>query len=846
MGQVVEMGSVLKRTLKSLCCSNGWSYAVFWGFDQRNSMLLTLEDAYYEEEMAAALVDNMLLQFHMMGEGIIGQVAFTGKHKWMFSDVHCGEWNAIGSIGTQVLFQDDSDIRYQFSSGIQTIAVISLESRGVVQFGSTQKISESSEFLNQTKGLLQEMENLDGINQLESTPVPSYDLSTVFASLISSANSSNANLTPVRCDNSRELIGSPCSLANLTQSSTFISEIDHRRITPLHTDSSNLCNQLQTAYKEAKVTITPCISTWSNEGSILTSFEQPFPSESVVQNSPNMYSTKANTPVQNFQDSTFSSMYSVEGLVDMEKSTPVRSGKMNDNQYSAQSFFGTECELSEIATNLHRFPDDLFKLDDFATNLSSSYAVDDLSQWFTASPDHSINQMVTTLNNNLLPSTGATSVSSGMVEGEFSTEIPIKHPSNSMQSSISDAFMSDGLEKFGVVQGMENDLFDDLGVEFGFGRAGECWEDYMKPVTSNDQSAINTGISECITQLDVGSTAGPRKGLFSELGLEELLSGLSSSSSITRCNNLEDQFSTTKRRKMEGSSSNSNQVQLTKPVYNQEINNLVCKKDVLLKSQVGLWIDDIYGINADNVAVAATPQKPEKPTKVSKKRARPGESTRPRPKDRQQIQDRLKELRGIIPNGVKCSIDSLLDLTIKHMLFLQSITKNADKLKEAEEPKLIGRENGVVLKDNSTGGHNNGGGVTWAYEVGGQTMVCPIIVEDLNPPGQMLIEMLCEDRGFFLEIADIIKGFGLNIWKGVMEIREDKIWARFIVEANRHVTRMDIFWSLVQLLQQTATSGTDSTHQPNNDIDSRIPPLDSYQQHMLHTQLPISVAETLQ
>lgn len=42
--------------------------------------------------------------------------------------------------------------------------------------------------------------------------------------------------------------------------------------------------------------------------------------------------------------------------------------------------------------------------------------------------------------------------------------------------------------------------------------------------------------------------------------------------------------------------------------------------------------------------------------------------------------------------------------------------------------------------------------------------------------------MLCEHRGFFLEIADIIRGLGLTILKGVMEVRNDKIWARFAVE----------------------------------------------------------------
>lgn len=45
-----------------------------------------------------------------------------------------------------------------------------------------------------------------------------------------------------------------------------------------------------------------------------------------------------------------------------------------------------------------------------------------------------------------------------------------------------------------------------------------------------------------------------------------------------------------------------------------------------------------------------------------------------------------------------------------------------------------------------------------------------------------LQQMLCEERGLFLEIADIIRGLGLTILKGVMETREDKIWARFAVE----------------------------------------------------------------
>lgn len=50
--------------------------------------------------------------------------------------------------------------------------------------------------------------------------------------------------------------------------------------------------------------------------------------------------------------------------------------------------------------------------------------------------------------------------------------------------------------------------------------------------------------------------------------------------------------------------------------------------------------------------------------------------------------------------------------------------------------QIIGKEGGLVLNDNFDGG------ATWAFEVGSQSMVCPIIVEDLNPPRQMLVEVV--------------------------------------------------------------------------------------------------------
>jgi hypothetical protein len=53
--------------------------------------------------------------------------------------------------------------------------------------------------------------------------------------------------------------------------------------------------------------------------------------------------------------------------------------------------------------------------------------------------------------------------------------------------------------------------------------------------------------------------------------------------------------------------------------------------------------------------------------KVAKKRARAGESTRPRPKDRQLIQDRVKELREMVPNGAKVATNHPLGFQVYHV-----------------------------------------------------------------------------------------------------------------------------------------------------------------------------------
>nr|XP_011457575.1 PREDICTED: transcription factor bHLH157-like isoform X2 [Fragaria vesca subsp. vesca] len=768
MGEA-EKGSVIKEKLRGLCVGNGWSYGVFWRFDQRNSMLLTMGEAYYEEHMGA-VIENMLSQVHMLGEGVIGQTAFTGKHQWMHSDAYNGQWNSCNPIEScSNLFQDDSEFHCQFSSGVKTIATVSVES-GVIQFGSTEKIMERLEFLDETKRVFQEIKNLHGIIPLASAPSclnnESNDLNELFASLISSANF-HGDIANILGDKSKDLGGNCLSAMNL---------------------QSTASDDMGSADK------TLWFSTWSTEPSLLASYDPHLASDIGVQDS---LKTCRNTA----QDSTL-----IQGSC----------GYQMDNQQYLQ---GYPVEFNRA---------------DCITDVSKSF-MDDLSQWFAASPEQNFNGMATTMNGDLSPVFESTPVSSSLVKGDTSINSPIEHPATSMQSSITNAFSADAHEKYMTIQSAGKDLFHGLGTVLGGGQVRECWEDSIMPVVSADCLAAGTDLTK---EAEVGSVAVPRRGLFSELGLEELLNGMNStSSSVTKCS-LEDQLSTRKR-KLESSSVGSNQVQLgrlagsggsmhlTGPLYNLDKTNcLVPKKEVLPKSQVGLWIDDSYSVNARSMS-QAKPQKAEDHTKTAKKRAKPGESTRPRPKDRQQIQDRMKDLRGMIPNGGKCSIDALLDRTIKYMIFLQGVTKHADKLKQPHESKLTGKENGVVLKDHSS---ISGGNNTWALAVEGQNVVCPILVEDLSTPGQMLIEILCEEHGFFLELADEIRGFGLNILKGVMESREEKIWARFIVEATRHITRIEVFWSLVRLLQQNGTSVVDPTSRPSNVADTGFPPvLDSVQ-----------------
>lgn len=70
-------------------------------------------------------------------------------------------------------------------------------------------------------------------------------------------------------------------------------------------------------------------------------------------------------------------------------------------------------------------------------------------------------------------------------------------------------------------------------------------------------------------------------------------------------------------------------------------------------SQVSCWVEQGNNSKHESSVSTAYSKKPDVMGKSNRKRLKPGENPRPRPKDRQMIQDRVKELREIVPNGAK-------------------------------------------------------------------------------------------------------------------------------------------------------------------------------------------------
>ncbi|KAA8550770.1 hypothetical protein F0562_002454 [Nyssa sinensis] len=160
------MRSQLHQVLRALCFNTEWKYAVFWKLKHRARMMLTCEDAYYDNHEQRDLSENkcfsevvgnlcdghdshdplglavakMSYHVYSLGEGIIGQVAVTGKHLWIFSDKHASDACS--------LLEYCDGWHTQFSAGIRTVIVVAVAPHGLVQLGSLNKITEDLKLVN--------------------------------------------------------------------------------------------------------------------------------------------------------------------------------------------------------------------------------------------------------------------------------------------------------------------------------------------------------------------------------------------------------------------------------------------------------------------------------------------------------------------------------------------------------------------------------------------------------------------------------------------------------------------------------------------------------------------------
>ncbi|XP_022758380.1 transcription factor bHLH155-like isoform X2 [Durio zibethinus] len=719
--------SELHQILRSLCLNTEWKYAVFWKLKHRARMVLTWEDAYYDNhdqhdpsennffgdtlenlhngyyshDPLGLAVAKMSYHVYSLGEGIVGQVAVSGKHQWIFADKHVNS--------SSPLFEFCDGWQSQFAAGIRVFEDVKLVSH----------------------------------------------IRDVFFTLQ---------------DSSLGHIASPIEYS--MKSSLFEPDLHTKLL------DSEVISLVKAVDKEGPDVLLPEFSHCQkcSDGSFVL-------------------------PLSRIHHKV---------AVEVE----------NKNEGLELSSAGSDESAKFLTPRLN--VSNLERLNQLGRNLINSGACEgETSGWKSSS----LGQENVYTNN---PVVGSINLFNVALQAEQSA---VDHAcySNFLHSALSDMVKSGGLSSY---QNMVLDIPESSGIKFE--------KDMTKLGNPSDLSgldSINTSL-KFSAGYELYEALGPaflRKNIYADWQAQnteaganiEMLEGMSSSQLTFEsgsenlleavvanvCHSGSDikserSFCTSAPSLVTTGNTPepSSQTKLTFNSAGYSVNQSSLVEDntkQCLNSSELCGAMSLKGISSTCPSNCSEQfDRSSEPAKNSKKRARHGENPRPRPRDRQLIQDRIKELRELVPNGAKCSIDSLLERTIKHMVFLQGITKHADKLSKCAGSKM--HHKGVGIHGSS----NYEQGSSWAVEVGSHLKVCSIVVENINKNGQMLVEMLCEECSHFLEIAEAIRSLGLTILKGVTEAHGEKTWICFVVEGqnNRIMHRMDILWSLVQILQSKATT----------------------------------------
>lgn len=723
------MGTDLHHVLRSLCFNTEWNYAIFWKLKHRARMVLTWEDAYYDNcekhdnsgngcfiktleklpgshyphDPLGLAVAKMSYHVYTLGEGIVGQVAVTGRHQWIFAD------NIVKNNCSLSEYRDGW--QSQFLAGIRTIAVVAVVPHGVVQLGSLNKITENVKLVSHIKDVF--MAQNFPVGHIQS----SIDSSVCEAI---SPKSLASGTFPDCLQNLDKAINREKSDVWLSVFPHSGKDSDSSYIFPL---TGNLKKSIEGINKHGEL-----------DSSKLGGDEIPKPRQS--------------------KSSVFN----------LEKCKLVGAELLDSRKCTRESSGCKDMGMSSM-DNANLLSHASVKENDFA----------DLSSTF---------------------------VNSAVIDGVNLDSIDVYHNEVLHISKPSDVKFQRNLENLefqtepGYVDTSSSSLMFPAGCELheALGPAFMHKSNFFDWEAEKIGDRITAEIPEGMSTSQLTSDSCP------EHLLEAVVANVCHSDSHVKseksfCKSMQSLLTTEKY--PEPSSHTTHTIDSENYSIDQPSMRGEDTQQCLSSSGVCGVISPKWFSSPCPSACSEQQERSSGPAKNNKKRARPGETSRPRPRDRQLIQDRIKELRELTPNGAKCSIDSLLERTIKHMLFLQSITKHADKLNKCADAKLCPKETSML------GSSNYERGSSWAVEVGGNLKVCSIVVENLNKNGQMVVEMMCEECSHFLEIAEAIRSLGLTILKGVTEARGDKTWICFIVEGqnNRNIHRMDILWSLVQILQ---------------------------------------------
>ncbi|KZV32987.1 hypothetical protein F511_01498 [Dorcoceras hygrometricum] len=706
------MESQLQQMLRSLCFNTGWKYAIFWKLEHQEQIILTSEDAYYDcnlypdqknfTELAHSLnygpyshdplglaVAKMSYQAYSLGEGIVGQVAVSGKHSWVYSDNH-----VANSSSTSEPFDGWKN---QFSAGIKTIAVVAVIPHGVVQLGSLHKITEDLKLIDHIRNVFSDLQDsLAGA-------IPRSLHSTIEKSFPSDIRATIPNSAGIH-DHKMKL------------DSSFLE------------DGTSLCSQLLSSIGSNHVSISP------HSGRPLT--------VKIKLRETDLLS------IPRHEISLPSSSESILTRQQMGSFCEIKCGEeTNDLKDSGQ-----RPEISSLPAIKNDKGDNLYLYD--ATLLSDGHQMN-----LSCLPLENLDSLTFQDRNEFyVPET-----ISEQLHPDFERNLELRSKFNNFETRLSPFSFCSGYE-----------LYEALGPSFRK-QIDYVWE---------EEKSHSDMVIENPEGMDSSSLLTENPDMHLLEALVAKVSGTDTTANSSKsCQETEESLLAAERTPCTSVGTIGSAGYSFDRATSSSLNSL------------SHGIESLKGLLSPSSSRGSEHlEMPQKPVKINKKRTRTGENSRPRPRDRQLIQDRIKELRELVPSGSKCSIDSLLERTIKHMLFLQSITKHAEKLHKCSASKLLDKNMDMRRFSSEQGS-------SWAVEVGSNSKVYPIIVENINVHGQMLVEMMCEQCSQFLDIAETIRSLGLTILKGVSEACGNKTWMCFVVENKKSMHRMDVLWSLMQILQ---------------------------------------------